>query len=701
MVGRVASVLCFLFAMAFNAHAADPVKPEFPQPQTCIAQPDDPTIADAEKAKWSDCEKWVWSCIREGNEANLFTKECLTPRTPAQKGARDRFRLAPFYKPDDFQASNALGDRFLIAILTNPAYSARIGATGVRIFGGYFKEPVNLENVSASTNLVLDGSMMQRGLRMTNFRSSHNLSLDGSNIRGSLLLMRARVDGSLFMENGVFDTVDLRDARIGSSVEGSGSIFNYDFQFDRADIDGKLILVKSRLTLFKGWDSHVGGSLELRLADVRRKIDLTGARIDGDVRMQDVTFGRQPRPNDSHCDWDPGIPGNHLLSDLKTSLSPENFEVSLNEIVGSRPSYAGVQKANPCAPIEGAPKLVRNEALLRDMKIQGTLCIVDVSGDIAAGPGGIEKHIDAISLDGTTAKSTVLSWKPSKSGTLWRAVNYTTGSMLINLNEQPARHFIDNLDIGSITFARGMGEASAEDLEGQAEEFLVKYKCDPTSAVLDQAESRDTQDRIARFFRSDLSGSAQPFSAVVEKLNASGIATLRLKKSLSAFQNRNACTYSEFSKTYRELDWVSAPKAWRTAMEKRPPDTSKPLHIVNELGFIGVDAGCNALHFALKHMVYYGHEPWRLILWALAAVLLFRLLLMLEKRTPGQEMVRRRLGLAYAFDNLIPVRMYRINPYAADELPNSKFLRFWRALHRGFGLALLVFFFFFVYKAST
>ncbi len=702
---RLILLLLLLCASPSLPRAAE-ILPEFPDPVACPAEADDPTIAEPEKAAWTACEKFVWSCIRKGEEANLFLKSCIKPRTTVQSEARKRHRLAPFFNPERYASTNAISDSFVLTLLQNPVYSVQIPALGIRIFGAYFADPVNFENVTTSSNLVLDGSMMRLGLRMTNFTTPKNVSVDGSNIRGSLYLMRARIDGSIFMERGVFDTVDLRDSRIGSSVEGTGSVFTNDFQFDRADIDGKLILTKARLTLLKGWDARIGGSLELRLADIRRKVDITGARIEGDLRMQDVTFGRQPRSGDTYCDWDPELKASYVLNELMEALPEADRAAAMREVMEDRPSYAGKPDGNPCHDKSSAKvSLVRNEVLLRDMKIEGSLCIVDTTGLIAGSSDPARpKFVETISLDGTQAKSTVLSWKATESRTLWRAVNFKTGYMVINLNDQPSDHFIDNLDIGFITFARRpSGELSNDDLVGQSDEHLVKYKCEltPAANTVDPAEDEDTQERIIRFFTSDKSASAQPFSNVVSRLEASSINTLNLRKALSDFKYRDACGYSNFSRARRDTTWVSVPDAWRKAMEKKPEGTSTALHAASELSLLGLDTACNVGVYGLRQMVYYGHEPWRIMYFIFGAIVLFWLLLKLDRYTPGQEMMRRRFGLGYAFDNLIPLKAYRMEPEAADELPNSTTLRAYRVFHRGLGLLFALMIFFFVYKAST
>ena len=246
--------------------------------------------------------------------------------------------------------------------------------------------------MSTSANLVLDGSIFKRGLRLTNFRSSKNISLDGSNIRGPILMLRIRIEGSLFLQEGIYDTIDLRDARIGSSIDAARSVFTDDFRIDRARIDGKVNLVKSRLTVLNAWDTSIGGSLELRLADLRLRVDMTGATVNGDVRMQRISFGRKRTEQTPSCDWDPDAGLDHLINHIVADVKkrhPEDNEAlhrTMNEIVLSRPSPERRSASdNICVELLREARLgAKNEVLLRDMKIKGTLCLIDLT----AGPAG-------------------------------------------------------------------------------------------------------------------------------------------------------------------------------------------------------------------------------------------------------------------------------------------------------------------------
>ena len=91
---------------------------------------------------WTACEKWVWSCIVQGQEANLFVRKCVEPRSRDNENLRKTWLDRIFEDPSQFQASNALSGRFLLKILWLPFYADQIPPPGIRIFGGYFAEHV-------------------------------------------------------------------------------------------------------------------------------------------------------------------------------------------------------------------------------------------------------------------------------------------------------------------------------------------------------------------------------------------------------------------------------------------------------------------------------------------------------------------------------------------------------------------------------
>ena len=77
-------------------------------------------LRDEEVHDWSACEKWVWSCIAQGREANLFVRRCTVPRTTENDDLRTSLKDLAFEEPARFASSNALSGNFLLTILWQP-----------------------------------------------------------------------------------------------------------------------------------------------------------------------------------------------------------------------------------------------------------------------------------------------------------------------------------------------------------------------------------------------------------------------------------------------------------------------------------------------------------------------------------------------------------------------------------------------------
>jgi hypothetical protein len=693
------SVILSAACLAGRVYATEP-----PEVNTCRIPTGDLGLRPDEDRTWTACEKWAWSCIREGKEANLYEKLCLVPRTEASSAARKKWENEAFLNPNKYADSSALGDEFLRTILWLPHYANQIPPHGVRIFGGYFKDQVNLENVTTTKNLVIDGSILKQGARLTNFRTEKNVSLDGSNIRGAILLLRAHIDGSLFLVKGIYDGIDMRDARIGSSIDAAGSIFSDDVRLDRAHIEGKVDLVRSRLTTLNAWDAHIGGSLELRLADVRVGIDMTGTTVDGDLRLQRIYFGRYLGTGVPSCDWDTSLKTDHILQVLLTNAGDDKKQLERieREAILTRPLMTSSRDPDICIDALKRSKLAAgHELLLRDTKIKGTLCLIDITGEIASPPGSTSagsRSIATVSLDGAQANSTVLRWKASPSNTLWHAVNFKTGYMLINAENaenQPHRHFMDNIDVGSIAFVKTDPNEPKVDI---GDEDFDKYLCDVTPAPYNAmtASSRNVQEYIVKLFTTNEARSAQPFAKIVDRLQESGATSTYLETQLSEYRLGRLCRTSVFSKD--GLSWRELPgRFMQMWQEARESTGDGPLVESNRLFWDGV---CSSGMMVYKYAVSYGHEPYNLFYYALLFIGIFWLLLRLDNSATRGNESSQRLGLAYVFDTFIPLAQLRLNRRNATALPNNRLLRLYLRFHRFAGVVFAVLVFLFIYRVA-
>ena len=701
---RIPVFVLFVAMCGLSAGLANADVSEFPEPKDC---PDvyGLQLGPEEAQTWNACDKWAWDCIARGREANFFAKECVEPRSDTAKGLQEKFKYAPFFNPGKFKDANGLSTRFVYTVLTKKEYAAALTAAGIRLVGAYFADTVNLENITTDKNLVFDQSIFKSGLRLTNFRSDRNVSLDGANVRGSIYLKRANIGGTLFLEDGVFDLLDAADARFAGSIDGPSAIFNAPIHLDRVKVEGKVSLIRARLTELTTFDTTIGSKLEMRFAHVRGRIDLTGTTINGDLRLQRLQFGRALTNNPRlSCDWDLYDASNRFfLSPSQPDFvgRPETYAAIIDEVVNSRPSnglpdYPCLKLKDQTTGATLAQQNIQHEVLLRDMKIGGALCLLDLTGEIAgssSGPGTQSANLATISLDGSEARTTILRWTKTTSDTLWQAVHFKTRNLYFDLGTPPNRYFLDNLELENISFLKPLPpESEAQEQREDSRSFLCDAPSGPDARYA--SDSPQTHQRIVDFFNSDAnqSKSAQPFAEIVKRLDGSGNASTKLKVAFSDYKFRALCQSSDFFKRMEKEGAGSVLEApnvmFRVAGNLMAQTKTDRL---DEARRIGLDIACRPMLAAYKYTVSYGYEPLNILYLIIIFILLFWALLRLDEPNYATPEGRPpRLGLLYAIDMFNPFTQIRINRAHGAWTPQTRWLRMYLAFHRFVGFVLCI-----------
>jgi hypothetical protein len=705
-------LLVFLFVLPCTAQDGvyDGVY-KFPEPKACIVPKEDSGLREEDELDWTPCEKWVWSCIRVGKEANLHDKLCVVPRSDESNQVRSLYRYAAFYEPDRYQTTNALSSAFLRKILKD--YDDKIPPEGIRIFGAYFKDVVILENISTPKDMNLDGSIFKKGLRLANFHIERSLAFDKSNIRGAMELFRTRIDGSLFLSDGVYDRIDLRDGVVASSIGADHSVFNDTFSLDRARVGGDLNFEHGRLTVLQAHGANIGGSLRMLHADVRVRMDLTGSKVDGDVYLQRLQFGRQRIADGApRCDWaDLCIAGGAGCYDILRPPGPDVGDESdvAKKIRQETDRHApvvlyGEEPRPPDVCINSSalsnPFEPTNEVLLRDMSIKGTLCLLGVSGHIldAENKPSNQYFVKTISLDGTETKTTVLRFEDSESPTLWRVVNFKTSYILLSLPDHPPSHFMNNIDFGFITL--NVPEETAPVLSGSEADYIL---CDEDPAPFSAIPL--SHQRLVKFFTgaTNRSHSSQPFAKVIERLQDAGVTSNYLRNALFDFQVPNYCTTSALTRTWQKLSaderweattfWEKIKRSWIEAPRSEIRGSGDAA--VEGVKFL-LDGICSWTSGSYKYGAFlFRGNPFvaifvfDLVVFSVIMILLFRFLLIFDKSG---------LGLMYSIDMFHPFHRFRFSSAHTDAQPNKPMLRSYRKFHSVIGaistvlLVVLVYF---------
>jgi hypothetical protein len=280
--------------------------------------------------------------------------------------------------------------------------------------------------------------------------------------------------------------------------------------------------------------------------------------------------------------------------------------------------------------------------------------------------------------------------------------------MLINLQAPPRRHFIDDLDVEFLSIVKRDGEVKEQVIDEDDD----KYLCDvtPRQDNVDAANNRDTQDRIVDFFTTarNESGSSQPFAKVVERIEATGVNTIYLKKALSEYKLRTLCRNSLIVNTWNQQKqdapwqskWERTKATYHATLGRTQPTALSAWEMVDETRKLALDGICAVSLPIARYSVSYGHEPHNLFLWALLFVLLFWLLLKFDRPQPSTAVPAPRLGLIYAIDTFIPMSQLRMNRRYASVLPERKVLRWYLSFHRLMGLVVCLAIFILVVNAA-
>ena len=212
----------------------------------------------AEISAPEDCSKaetWAWAEIRAGRTADFNVRfGPLHPKTP--EGWDDRRKL---------------GQAFLKTILLDDPFRSAIPRQGVRIFGAWFPEPIDLENARVEHELELVHSRFEATVNLTDMKIRGLLSLGGSGFGGKLDMDRLQADSNLFMLGGAeFAEVVLGGARVGGQLDMTGSRFGGKLNMDSVQVDGSLFM---------------RGGAEFA------EVILNGAKVGGQLSMNGSRFG--------------------------------------------------------------------------------------------------------------------------------------------------------------------------------------------------------------------------------------------------------------------------------------------------------------------------------------------------------------------------------------------------------------------------
>jgi len=116
------------------------------------------------------------------------------------------------------------------------------------------------------------------------------LELDGSKVSRTLNMEKLRVDSSVFMRHGQFSDVVLRNDRLGGPLEFDGATVTGTLNMNMLNVDSSLFMRDGQFGEVVLRDAHIG-ALELDGSRVSRTLDMGKLRVDSSVYMRHGQFG--------------------------------------------------------------------------------------------------------------------------------------------------------------------------------------------------------------------------------------------------------------------------------------------------------------------------------------------------------------------------------------------------------------------------
>ena len=249
------------------------------EPKSCTTLPGEDCRVSSRK-EWTEPEKWAWEKICEGQDANFHSKWSYD---------------YDYICGDDYRwldRRRTLSSSFLKIILLHEPFRSAIPYRGVRIVGAYFPDRIDLSDASIERPLELHDSLFKSPVVMRRLKTPTIIAFSGSKFERTLDMGSASIGGSLLMggeeesKTDFEEDVNLSRAKIGGWLDMGNSTFKGELYMTAASIEDELLMQnaifeKPAKLVFLS----VGSNLDAKDANLR-ELDLTGARIEGDLRLE-------------------------------------------------------------------------------------------------------------------------------------------------------------------------------------------------------------------------------------------------------------------------------------------------------------------------------------------------------------------------------------------------------------------------------
>jgi hypothetical protein len=261
--------------------------------------------------RWTLQEAWIWERVLAGEVADLEQRygEALEPRRVSERFLLDLLTVQDFAKAVPPGGLRIVGARFPGALdLSGIVFAHQVGLNRCRFDG-----EISLQRVRLESHLLLRGSTFKDDVKLGFAKVGGTLDASGSTFEGRLGMEALEVGGHLVLRGAAFGgEVFLRGAKVGGQLVASATTFAAAVRLymEALEVGQTLFLRRSNLSgPSKGKGATFGGEVVLRAAKIGGALDLSGATFhknldaSGAVIEGDLRLGSSEHPQ--AC-WKPG-----------------------------------------------------------------------------------------------------------------------------------------------------------------------------------------------------------------------------------------------------------------------------------------------------------------------------------------------------------------------------------------------------------
>jgi len=281
-----------------------------------------------------------------------------------------------------------------------------IAPAGIRIIGGVFCGNVDLVGLDLPYSLVIDRSVVNGIIDGRNFRTKADFSFDNTVVLRSLLLNRARIEGSVYGSRSFLDRLMVNDSQINGTWWQTESVIFTDAHFHRTTIAGDLRMNESAFTRLWILSSTIGGTVLLDDSEARCAYHISSntmgfltANGAGFGQMQST--GRDGRPGVDYPWWQRAVSASeqpYTKQLLESSPIKRITDAKLREIA-NKPDQPNSPLIRGCEDTSHSAYL---EFYLFDNTVRTAMCLTSFAWlNPKAGLPDYKHPVSILALDGT------------------------------------------------------------------------------------------------------------------------------------------------------------------------------------------------------------------------------------------------------------------------------------------------------------